>query len=267
MGLIRGALLIFASVVFFFAVLSSAMFLTISSSLAYSSVQNQTVNIVNQFSSQINVTQEITNRLPTIINYCKSDGNYSFQYQNNTFKINCSDLNKSISTIINGTINNFIRDTYYANYSCNYWDCFDKYQSTFLISQKSRNYWQNWFYYSMIALLISGTALFFLVKKKRHLPFVMGTTIIVASLIVLELGNLLGSITNETVSQLVSIFFSKSTYIFIRLLIIGGIIMLIGLAMELFHVEFKIYTLLSKLGIKRAENKNKAQKDSSTKKK
>jgi len=267
MGLIRGALLVLASVIFFFAVLSSALFFTVSASLEYSAVQNQTVHFVEQLSSQINFTQELISNLPTIRDYCKTGQDYALKYQNYTFRVSCNDINKSVSTIVDNTINNFVADLYYENYNCNYWDCLSTYSPTFLISEKSRNYWQNWLYYSLTALIISAAALLLLIKRKRHSPFVIGGTVLISSAILLGIGKLLSSISNSAISQLIAIFFSKSNFVFMRLLIIGAIILLIGLAMELFHVEFKIYTLLSKLGIKRAENKNKAQKNSSTKKK
>jgi hypothetical protein len=260
MGLIRGALLVFASVIFFFAVLSSAMFFIISASLEYSAVQNQTVNIAEQLSNQINLTQELNSRLATIRSYCGTKENYVFRYGNYTFRISCGDTNKSMSAIIDSTINNFVRDLYYENYNCNYWDCIDKYSLTFLISEKSRSYWQNWLYYSMTALIISAAALFLLIKKKRHSPFLIGATMLFSSAIILAIVRLLKSISNPDISQMIMIFFSKSNYVFVRLLIIGAIIMLIGLAMELFHVEFKIYNLLSKFWkSKEPENKTKPQ--------
>lgn len=267
MGLIRGTLLVLASVVFFFAVLSSALFFTVSTSLEYSAVQNQTVHLVEQLSNQINFTQQLTNNLPIIRYYCQTGQDYALKYQNYTFRVSCNDINKSISTIADNTINNFVTDLYYENYNCNYWDCLNTYSPTFLISEKSRNYWQNWLYYSLTALIISAAALLLLIKKKRHSPFVIGGTILFSSAIILAIGKMLNSIPNEAISQVINIFFSKLNFVFIRLLIIGAIIMLIGLAMELFHVEFKIYTLLSKIGIKKTENKNKAQKDSTPKKK
>lgn len=119
----------------------------------------------------------------------------------------------------------------------------------------------------MTALLISGIALFFLVKKKRHFPFVIGTTIIATSLIILALGNLFGSITNQIISQMISLFFSKSTFVFIRRVIIGALFLIAGLIIELYRVEFKIYNLFSKMGEKKEENKNKEQKGSNSKKK
>lgn len=257
MGFIRGILLILASVVFFFAVLSSALFFTISASLEYSAVQNQTANIVGQLSSQINLTQELNSNLPKIKNYCSTHEDYIIRYGNYTFRVSCEDMNKSVSTIVDNTINNFVSDLYYENYNCNYWDCLDTYSPTFLISEKSRNYWQNWLYYSITALIVSAAALLLLIKKKRHSPFVIGGTILFSSAIILAIGKLLNSISNEIISQVISIFFSKLNFVFIRLLVIGGIIMLIGLAMELFHVEFKIYNLLSKFGIKKAEGSKK----------
>lgn len=268
MGLIRGGLFVLASVVFFLAVLSSAMFLIVSSSLDYKIVQNQTVNLlVNQLSNQINITHELDSRLLTIENYCQTGVEYLFGYQNYTFRVTCADINKGSSSIINNTIRNFVQDIYYGNYSCNYWDCFNKYAPTFLISEKSRNYWQNWFYYSMVALLISAAALFLLIKKKRNLPFVAGGTIVTAALIILALGNLLGSIANGMISQIVNIFFSKSTFVFIRMIIIGGLLLIAGLVIELYRVEFKIYNLFSKLGEKKSEIKDKEQKNSGPKKK
>jgi len=269
MGMIKGALFALASTIFFLAVLSSAIFLTIGSSLDYGIVQNQTVNIVQQLVEQMNITQAINSNLAQMKASCNIiNSNYNFSFQGYDFSVSCEDLNKSVSAIIDNSIKRFVNSSYYKEYDCNYWDCFNKYPPTFLISEKSKNYWFKLFYLSMTALIVSSAALFLLIKKKRHLPFLIGGTILASSAIILAIGKVLGSISNDLVSQIIMIFFSKSNFVFIKMLIIGIIILFVGLVIELFRAEFKIYNLFSKGGdSKKAEDKNKEQKDSNPKKK
>ncbi len=269
MGVIRGVLVALASTVFFFAVLSSAVFYTIGSSLNYATVHNQTINIAQQIMDQMNLTQEINSNLQDMKDSCKAvNTDYNLTYQGYTFSIPCEDLNKSISQMISDSLEKFVNSSYYEKYDCNYWDCFDKYPPTFLISEKSRDYWYKLFYFSLSAFLLSSAALFFLIQKKRHLPFLAGIMILVSSAIIFALSRLLSSMSNDILGGIISIFFSRVDFVFIRMLIIGAIIIFAGLAIEFYRAGFKLYNLFSKFReSKKAQDKNKSQKDSDAGKK
>ncbi|HTZ42152.1 MAG TPA: hypothetical protein VMC07_03030 [Candidatus Omnitrophota bacterium] len=247
MGLIRGILFTAASTVFFFAVLLSALFFTVGSSLDYPNVQSQITALSGQFIQQNDLLQQIDNNLALAKRLCTSAGSdFKINYQNYTFRLPCKDVNQSASVILNDTIKNFVSDLYYTDYNCGFIDCFDKYQPTFLISEKSRNYWYHNLYFSMSAVLLSGVALFFLVKKKRHFPFLVGIFGVISALILLGISKALNSIPNEILSRITGIFFSKAGYIFLIMLIISAGFLFAGLVIEFYRVEFRIYNMFQK---------------------
>ncbi len=268
MGFIRGGLIVLASTIFFFASLSSAIFFTIGSSLNYSEVQNKTLDLVGHISDQINLTQAMSSQLSIIKTYCKTNPNYVFNYQDYNFRISCRDANKSISTLVNDAIGNFVSDSYYEEYNCKFWDCFEKYPPTFLVSEKFQAYCYNLFYFSLIAFALSAVALFLLVKRKRHLPFLAGGLIILSSLVVLAISKLSSIFSNQIVSAIINIFFSRAGFVFFRMIIIAVIILFAGLVIEFYRVGFKIYNLFSKLEKpKESGNKDKPQKTVNIRKK
>lgn len=248
MGLIRGALAVLASTVFFFAVLSSAIFFTIGNSLDYETVEEKVIDFSGQLMGGINLLQEIDNHLDDAEDFCRtSTQDYKLSYQNYSFRFSCNDLNKSVSEILNKTVKNFVADSYYEEYNCKFWDCFEKYPITFLVSEKSQAYWYKLLYFALTAVLISAIALFFLIHKKSHLPFLAGALIILASLVVLGISKLLAALSSDILSEIIGVFFSKSAFVFIRMMIIAGIVLFVGLFIEFYRVGFKVYNLFSKM--------------------
>lgn len=247
MGLIKGALVVLASTIFFLAVLSSAIFYTIGTSLDHAAVEGNAIDLAGKISSGLNLTQELTSKMAVIKSTCRTAQNYLINYGQYTFRVSCTDANKSISVMLNDTIKNFVNDLYYEEYNCNFLDCFSKYSPTFLISAKSQNYLFRLLYFSLTALILSAAALFLLTNKKRYYPFVTGFFIILSALILLGLGNLLNSFSNNLVATVAGIFFSKAEYISTILFIAGSALLLVGLIIELYRVEFKIYKMFSKM--------------------
>ncbi len=261
MGFVRGILFVLVSIILLLSVLSSSILFTVSSSLKYEVVQKQATNIVQLLSEQLNLTQQIDSNLGLIEAYCKTNSDYVFSYQNYAFHFSCQDVN-STSLIINDTINNFVSDSYYKQYNCNYWDCFNKYSPPiFLISDKSQSYWNSLFYVSLAVAILSGIILFFLFKRKYDLLFLSGGAIIVSSLVILGIEKLLVTFSNQIISDMLLLFFSQSNFVFVRLLIAGIILVFAGLLVELFRAGFKIYNMFSRVGETDSDDKIKPQKD------
>ncbi len=268
MGFIRGALVVLASTIFFFAVLSSAVFFTIGSSLDYSTVQNKTVDLAGHITEQINLTQMIGSKLSIAKTYCKTGQNYVFKSGDYNFRLSCEGINQSISSLLGNIMKNFVSDSYYEEYNCKFLDCFGKYPITFLVSAKIQAYCYKLFYFSLTALALSAAALALLMKKRRHLPFVAGGLIILSSLIILGISKLLKVLPNKLVSEIIGIFFSKAGSVFIIMIIIAAIILLAGLVIEFYRAGFKLYNLFSKLEKpKESAGNDKPQKTADTKKK
>ncbi len=247
MGFIRGLLFVFVSIILMLSVLSSGILYTISSSLKYETVQKQALNVVQPLIEQINLAQQINSSLPIIKQYCQYNLNYIINYQGYTFRFPCSDVNDT-SRIINDTVKNFVDDLYYKQYDCNYWDCFSKYSPIFLISEKSELYWLGLFYYALAISVISALILFILFRRKYDLLFLSGGVVIFSSILVIGIGKIISLFSNQIISSVALLFFSQSNFVFIRMLIIGFVLIFAGLIVELFRAGFKIYDMFSRFG-------------------
>lgn len=260
--MIRGFFVALLDIFLFLALFTMAISWDLSSSLKYENIQNQIVNISPVINQQFNISQELNDKLPTIKNYCINNPDYVFSYQNYALHFSCQDINKTEIIIVEDTIKNFVSDLYYKTYNCSYWNCLNQYSAPFLVSEKSDIYWQNILYISLIISVLITTLLFFLFKKKQDLPFIVGSLVIITSLPLLGISQILSHFPDATIASVTSLFFSQSSYVFIRMVIIGIFILLIGLVIELFRAGFKIYDMFS-----RPEEANTTIKDSNIKNK
>lgn len=265
MGFIRGLLVVFVSIALLLSVLCSSIFYTISSSLDYGIVQTHAINVVQPWVEQMNLTQVINSEMGTINQYCASNSDFVFSYQGYTFQFSCQDVNNT-QAIINDAVKNFVSNIYYQQYNCTYWDCFSKYTPPlFLISEKSQQYWYNLFYISSIVAVLSAISLFFLFKRKYDLLFLSGGIFIASGLLILGIEKLVAILSNQIISNIALIFLSQTSFVFLRLIIAGGILILAGLIVELFRAGFKIYDMFSRF--REPEEKPEAEKVKPQKKK
>ena len=256
--MIKGILRVLCSTLLLISMIVLGISWDLSSSLNYNNVQSQAVNLFPIVDQTVNITQILDNKLSVIKDYCVSNSDFVFNYGGYVFETPCSSINRGESAIINDTINNFIKGLYYKNYSCDYWKCFSNYSTSpfFLVSQTSEDYWSNLFRMSIVVSIILAGILFLLIEKKKNFPIVIGITTIVSSLPLLGIGKIISGVSNKLVSEIVSLFFSQSNTIFITMMIAGIVMVFIGLIIELFDVEFKIYDLFSR-GNKNDNNRRK----------
>jgi hypothetical protein len=246
MGFIRGLLVVFVSIALLLSVLCSSVFFTIYSSLDYGTVQTHAISVVQPLIEQMNLTQLINANMATINKSCTTNSDYVFSYQGYTFQFSCQYAN-SAQAIINDAIKNFVSNLYYQQYNCNYWDCFSKYTPPlFLISEKSQQYWYNLFYVSSIISILSAISLFFLFKRKYDLLFLSGGILVISGLLILGIEKLVAMLSNQFISNIAMVFLSQTNFVFLRLIIAGGILIFAGLIVELFRAGFKIYDMFSR---------------------
>lgn len=138
-------------------------------------------------------------------------------------------------------LDNFAEEIYYAEYNCDFWDCFGDGQPLFLVSEKARNYWNSKFYIVIGISFVLLVLMFFLVESKINFPFVVGILLVVASLPFVKLESFLLYFSENSVFQYLAIFFSKSFYVFFRMIVFGIVIFAIGILFKFFDFGFKIH--------------------------
>ncbi|MEK6918100.1 MAG: hypothetical protein AABW51_04080 [Nanoarchaeota archaeon] len=252
MGLIRGVLFVFFSVLFFIALLTTGILLTLSSSLEN---QNIKTNLANLVSEQINQNyggfETIQNNLSFIQSYCQNNTDYVFQEAGEVFVISCDVASQGQQAVINNTVSNFIDRSYYKEYSCGFWDCFKQGEIPFfLASKQAYDYWNNKFYFAMLASLILLGLVFLFTHDKTNVPFIVGAFMIIVSLVVLKI-NALFFIFGGSISQFIGVFFSQSYPVFLKFLFFGIGIILLGLVLKMFKAGFKFSNFMEKVKLRR----------------
>ena len=164
MGVIKGLLLVLVSTLFFLAVFSSFLTFTLASSLKYDNVKIELTSLIKIFAEgQSGLNEKLNEILPMMKIYCNTSSEYVLSYENYTITIPCETILKGNSAIINYSSEEVIKQIYYKNYQCSFFDCFSKQQGLplFLISETTRAFLISKFY----ILLASSIALFILNSK------------------------------------------------------------------------------------------------------
>lgn len=274
MGVLRGFGIIIVSILLFLAILLAGIFATISLSLSYENVQPRVYNISYEIiDTQIGVKVIEDQLMPYTGIYCQTNTEIVQSFGNYTLAIPCSVAQAGYDSILNYSVNYIISDFYYKDYDCTFTECFKQSEiPLFLVSNYARQMWKSLFFKVLIASLILCCVLFLISEKKSNSPILIGSLIIVNSLIVLTLEKI-GTIIakailspislalseeniNPILSQLVGIFFSESSRIFLWMFIVGLVLIVMGIVFKITGLGFKIGKKIEELKAKDvSENK------------
>jgi hypothetical protein len=248
MGAIRGFFVVIVSVLLFLSIFSSILFLTMTSSLNYNNLQEESKEVIKGVLEQnMNISSVIDNAYPFMQIYCKTNPEYVFSAQGYTFTIPCSITTEGKGDIIDKGIDYLIKSVYYKDYDCEFIDCFGKTEvPTFLFSMKSYTFLNNIFYISLAIFFLLLILLFFLIKQKTNVPILVGSLFIISALPFFKITKLIGLIPNATAVKIVGLFFSSASPIAIKALIIGIILLIVGIVLKIFKAGFFISKIISK---------------------
>jgi len=259
MGVIRGILIVVASVLLFFSFLLINLSWTLSSSLNYENVQSQSTLIVKDIlQDQIGLDNYIRTALPQMQMYCQNNSDYVSIYQGYTFGIPCDVIMQGEEAIINETVKDLVFNIYYTEYECNFLDCLKESEiPMFLVSEKAYDYWTNKFYFSLMVSFVLLILIFVLVEKKTNMPILAGSLLIVSSLPFIKLDYVLSLFADKMFVKFLSIFFSQAYPVSVQVLVAGIIFLIVGILLKCFKVGFFISELISKFRKKSDSKKDK----------
>jgi hypothetical protein len=268
MGAIRGIFLVLVSVLLFLSIFSTILFSVVGGSLKYETLESEASTTVKQILVSYNLTNSIQEFYPVIQLYCQNNSNYVFSTGDYTFNIPCNIALQGNDAILNEGVKSLIHQVYYANYNCNFLDCAKNSEvPLFLVSEKAYNFFTSKFY---LLLAISSALIiifFLLVKKKTNAFIVLGTFLLLFSLLFFKLNSFFSSISDKIVSSLLQVFFSNSFFVALVILIAGIVLIIMGIIFKIFHVGFSMSDLISKLKKKEVSSNKEAKTASKTKSK
>jgi len=234
MGMIRGGLLTFVSILLFVALFATNSFLVISSSLNYENVESSLGEIAEEVLID-NFEQEINSAYSLMQVYCLTNSEYVFNQDEITLVISCDIVSQGKEAVIGDLTSSYIEQIYYKDYDCSFLDCGDE-TPFYLLSAKSQSYWRGWFYWGLFACAILIVLAFLVIENKNNLPFLLGALLIVSSLPFIKIEWFFSLFVGWDFLKYFVLFFSKSFNIFLVSLISGIVLIGIGIVLKLLNL-------------------------------
>lgn len=256
MGLIRGGIFTVVSVLIFISFIISGLLLTLSLSLDYENIQPQLTEVLEELSHErFNLDDRIEKDFDFIEDYCQNNSEYVFNEKGHTFVIPCEIVSEGKVEIISYSIDSLVKEKYYGEYNCDFWDCFmEEELPFFFVSEKARNYWQNLLYILLGVIFVLLIGMFILIEDKTNLPIIIGILLGVSSLIVKFSAGILLKIALSPLSfldidtslGLFNFLLKELNFVFVLFFVGGLIIVILGVFLKFFKIGFKISEFFSK---------------------
>ncbi|MBA7670106.1 hypothetical protein ES703_78249 [subsurface metagenome] len=276
MGFIKGGSLVIISVFLFIILFLGNVFFVLSLSLDYENVQeelgpilqNLTENKLNITVGDFNLTEEMEEAREFMREHCQNETSYVFARGGYTFVLPCDlleEIDEDPQSLIDQGMENIVEQIYYDDYDCEFWNCFQKTGlPLFLISEKAKNYWQDKFYFTLIAFAVLVILIFFLVEHKQNTLIIVGSIMVLSSLPLLKLEKIIGSIVGNSYFAFVGVFFNKMDTVFWLVFFSGLIIIGAGIALRFLHRDF-IKKKFSKKDVQKLIKKSDEKKNTEVK--
>ena len=170
--------------------------------------------------------------------YCQNSLEYTFDpklYDLGPISVPCNVVIQGKDSILNYVAGEYVKKEYYKEYRCGLFDCsLESLSPLVYVSQHSKNYWSQWFYYSLFASLILIALMFLLMEKKKNIFINVGMLMMISSLPLLFLNWLVSSF------NFADILFSKANVIFWVVFILGTILIMVGIGLKFWKFSSEI---------------------------
>jgi hypothetical protein len=272
MGLLRGTALIIISSIFFIALLLSNLFLTLSWSLEHETLYPELQEIAKETLNEYNIIPEINSDFEQLELYCYDKEFYAFNSGKYSFKIPCEIIKQGKDATIEYSVGSFINETYYKGYDCEILECIKTENQPFvLVSEKTKDYFNEKFKMALLASIILFLTLFFLSKKKSNGLMSAGILVAISAVPFKGIKWIASLFNNSIIFEFIGVFFSKAHNVFLIMLISGLILFLIGLGLATMKYGLKLSKLFRKKESPETELKsdsqNKSEKEKQNKEK
>ena len=253
MSFLRGGAIFLISLILFFSLFFANVFLNLTWSLEYDTLEPNLIEVTNKFVNKTGISEEINTALGAMELYCMVHSNYVFMQEDIGVEIPCSIVDSGANNSVNYVIEYIIHKVYYDHYDCDFWNCVKESKIPFvLISEKAKDYWHD-MYQLMIYIALGALALSFILVRKKSNAFInAGVLVIVAAILFKQFDWVLNLFPDNSLFELLDVFFVKSLNIMIFMCVIGALLFIVGVLFRFFKLSRKISGLFKK---KRAKEK------------
>lgn len=256
MGIIKGVLLTIVSVLLIISFFLTGGLFTLSGSLEYENIQGELVPIVvESLDVEGAFSNGINDNYALIADQCSNKTEVVFGEGPEALIVSCEVVLQGPDAIFDDMVMTTVDRTYYAEYDCNFLDCFDKYSGEpyFLVSDHSHDYFSSKKFLFLVITLILFACAVFLSEVKSSGFILGGVLLIIASLPFAKLEWFLSLFAAVEMLQFFSFMFMKASSVFWSSLFIGLFLIIVGVVWKLFATGFKINSLIEKFKSYRSE--------------
>lgn len=252
MGIFRGGLVAIFAVLLFVSAFFGSVFLTMSSSLSYDDVSEQTYPAIYDLINDSQTNQDLFYEINPLSfklgdavrgasiamqSHCLNYQDYVFVFEEYTIALSCSSLVDD-QTLFEEASQRFVDNMYYKEYDCEFWNCFRKAGLPFfLISEKAQDYFEGRFYFSLLVFLALSVLVFIFIEQRQNTPIIGGGIMVISSILLSRLGNFIENSADKTFTLFIKILFDNSNTIFWWILILGSILVLVGIGFRIWQAD------------------------------
>ena len=233
--------------------LAANLLYTVQSSLEYENVKENLPEMIKVIlEDELNTTDFIDDsELQEAQKYCLNNSYFvqdsNFSDFGSALNISCSSINQGEEAITQEILNEIIEQVYYKDYDCKFTQCLEEGQNVFyLVSQDFQGYLLSKVYLAFFIVITLFILIFLLAESKANAFIISGVLIIISALPFLKAETLFSSMGSE-IFQFVSLMFVASTAVFIKVFIIGLVVLIIGIILKFFNIGFKISEFFNNL--------------------
>ncbi|MFW6233088.1 MAG: hypothetical protein ACOC3Z_00320 [Nanoarchaeota archaeon] len=220
-------------------------------------LENNTINQDSELKTKL--TRGVKENYNSSLEYCSKNNYLNLTKENFNLNLPCELKDNSTKEIINYSLNEIVKNTYYKDYNCKGFKCFNKKGLPFfLVSKQMKDYYQSKFNLILILIIISIILLMFLSENKTNALIVSGVIMSLTSLPFSKIDSFF-SLFSIKYFEFISVFVSQSTKVFWIFFIIGIIMIISGILIKIFNIEYKIAIGITSIINKFTKNKSETQ--------
>jgi len=240
MGLIKGGLITFISILLFITLLSSNVLFTMSNSLEADTFKSEVVSVFKESSLYPELEEGVLDNIPDMQQHCINSSSYDYydEEREEVFEVPCAVVNEGSEAVLDYVIEEYVESIYMEEESSE--------ESESFSVEGIRKGLNKWFWITLFVSLGLILIQFFILDDKRRLPFLVGGLIVIASLPLLVIDWLVGFIGVFEFSEFLPLLFSKSGVTFITAFATGIIVMGIGIVLKFVHFEKSVSKTVKK---------------------
>lgn len=254
MGFFRGGTLVIVSLVLFLAILSTLTFSTLERSSSYENIREEVsermINLPENptydqmedpfIEEGVKLKSQANKTIIVVTEHCKIAESYTLIYDDHVLTIPCPDIITE-ETLTEALVSEFIEETYYQEYDCNFLKCLATGETSYLTSSQAKDYWSGKFNIALIITLLLAGAIFILIEQRINWPFIIGGATILSSIALFKIQGLMHKIISsrniKATSEITEIILNKSTTTFTFAITLGIVLIGVGIYLRFFHSD------------------------------